>query len=211
MSPPRRTFGPNPPGRVAGAMLRALAAELSDPARFTRAKAYARDGLVLDIAIEPGVVRGEVQGSRYDPYVTELHVGGADRDVGSARPEVALLIPDRDEIAASCTCPDSDTWGGEFCKHVLATALVLADEITVEPGLLAYWRSAPPAATRPRSARATDPDVDVLAPLLSARTALPEPPRLPPRLPMAMPAGAGEAAAVLADALAVLRSSTGSE
>jgi uncharacterized Zn finger protein len=186
-------------------MLRALAAELSDPARFTRAKAYARDGLVLDIEIEPGVVRGAVQGSRYDPYVTELHVGGADRDAGSARTEVALLIPDRDEIAASCTCPDSDTWG-EFCKHALATALVLADEITIEPGLLAHWRSAPPAATRARPARATDPDVDVLAPLLGARGVLPDPPRLPPRLPVAMPAAAGEAAQVLADALAVLRS-----
>ncbi len=207
MSPPHRSFGPNPPGRVAGAMLRALAAELSDPARFTRAKAYARDGLVLDIEIEPGVVRGEVQGSRYDPYVTELHVGGADRDVGSARTELALLIPDRDEIAASCTCPDSDTWGGAFCKHVLATVLVLADEITVEPRLLAHWRSAPPAASRPRPARATE--VDMLAPLLGARAALPDPPRLPSRLPMAMPSAAGEAAAVLADALAVLRSSSG--
>ena len=211
MSPPRRTFGPNPPGRVAGAMLRALAAELSDPARFTRAKVYARDGLVLDIVVEPGVVRGEVQGSRYDPYVTELHVGGADRDVGSARTEVALLIPERDEIAASCTCPDSDTWGGALCKHVLATVLVLADEITIEPELLAHWRSAPPAASRPRTARATEDDVDVLAPLLVARAAFPDPPRLPPRLPMAMPAAAGEATAVLADALAVLRSASGSE
>jgi uncharacterized Zn finger protein len=192
-------------------MLRALAAELSDPARFTRAKAYARDGLVLDIEIEPGVVRGEVQGSRYDPYVTELHVGGADRDVGPTRPEVALLIPDRDEIAASCSCPDSDTWGGAFCKHVLATVLVLADEITVEPELLAHWRSAPPAATRSRRARAAEPDVDVLAPLLGARAPLPDPPRLPPRLPVAMPAAAGEAAAVLADALAVLRSSSPSQ
>jgi uncharacterized Zn finger protein len=187
-------------------MLRALAAELSDPARFTRAKAYARDGLVLDIEIEPGVVRGEVQGSRYDPYVTELHVGGADRGAGSARTEVALLIPDRDEIATSCTCPDSDTWGGASCKHVLATVLVLADEITVEPELLAHWRSAPPTANSSRRARASEPDVDVLAPLLGARAALPDPPRLPPRLPVAMPAAAGEAAAVLADALAVLRS-----
>jgi hypothetical protein len=186
-------------------MLRALAAELADPARFTRAKAYARDGLVLDIQVEPGVVRGEVQGSRYDPYVTELHVAGADRD-GSARPEVALLIPDRDEIAASCTCPDSDTWGGAFCKHVLATVLVLADEITLEPGLLAHWRSSAPAANRSRPVRGAEPDVDVLAPLLSARAPLPDPPRLPPRLPVAMPAAAGEAAAVLADALAALRS-----
>src|SRR5262245_13393526 len=201
MSPPRRSFGPNPAGRVAGAMLRALAAELSDPARFTRAKAYARDGAVIDISVEPGVVRGEVQGSRYDPYVAEVHVPGADPGTGTS--EAALLIPDRDELAASCTCPDADTWGGDFCKHVLATVLVFADEVTVEPELLAHWRSSAPA--RAARARTAEPDVDVLAPLLAARGPLPEPPRLPPRLPVALPAAAGEAGAVLADALAVLR------
>jgi len=202
MSAPRRSFGPNPPGRVAAAMLRALAAELSDPARFTRAKAYARDGAVRDISVEPGVVRAEVQGSRYDPYVTELHVPGVDRATGSA--ELALLIPDREELAASCTCPDADTWGGDFCKHVLATVLVFADEVTVEPAMLAHWRSSAPAHAA-RRARTAQPDVDVLAPLLAARGPLPEPPRLPPRLPVALPAAAGEASAVLADALTVLR------
>ena len=78
-------------------MLRTLAAELADPGRFTRAKAYARDGAVVDIEIEPGVVRAEVQGSRYDPYVTELHVPVADSDGGG----LVDLVPDRTELAVA--------------------------------------------------------------------------------------------------------------
>jgi uncharacterized Zn finger protein len=200
---PRRSFGPNPPGRLAAAMLRALAAELADPGRFTRAKAYARDGAVIDIEIEPGVVRAEVQGSRYDPYITELHVPSAD----SAGGELVDLVPDRTELAVSCTCPDDPPPGGMFCKHGLAALLVLADEFTVEPDLLARWRSGGADDDRPRAKprRPEEDDVDVLAPLLGAPASPPEPPRLPPRLPAAMPAAAGDAAAVLADALSVLR------
>ena len=203
MSRPRRSFGPNPPGRLAAAMLRALAAELADPGRFTRAKAYARDGAVVDIEIEPGLVRAEVQGSRYDPYVTELLVPAAESDDGG----LVDLVPDRTELAVSCTCPDDPPPGGMFCKHGLAALLVLADELTVEPDLLARWRSADAGAgrPRPRPRAGVEDDVDLLAPLLGSPTSPPEPPPLPPRLPVAMPAAAGDAAAVLADALSVLR------
>ncbi len=182
-------------------MLRALAAELSDPSRFTRGKAYARDDAVVDIEIEPGVVRAQVQGSRYDPYATELHVG-AIADPGSV--SLAELIPDRHEIGASCTCPDGGPLGVAYCKHVLATVLVLADEITVEPALLSRWRSGGDYSGVGIE-RPVDDDVDPLAPLLAAVGPVPTPPQLPPRLPVAMPAAAGDAAAVLADALAVLR------
>jgi hypothetical protein len=201
MTRPRRSFGANPPGRVAAAMLRALAAELSDPARFTRAKAYARDDAVIDIVVESGVVRAEVQGSRYDPYVIELHVGAID-EPGSV--SLAELIPDRHEIGASCTCPDGGPLGVAYCKHVLATVLVLADEITVEPKLLSRWRSGGDYSGVGPEWDVED-DVDPIAPLLVAIGPLPAPPQLPPRLPVAMPTGAGDAAAVLADALAVLR------
>jgi hypothetical protein len=198
---PRRSFGGNPPGRVAGAMLRALAAELSDPSRFTRAKTYARDDAVVDIEIEPGVVRAQVQGSRYEPYATELHVGAID-DPGSV--SLAELIPDRHEIGASCTCPDGGPLGVAYCKHVLATVLVLADEITVEPALLSRWRSGGDYSGVVLEQDVAD-DVDPIAPLLAASGPVPAPPQLPPRLPVAMPAAAGDAAAVLADALVVLR------
>jgi hypothetical protein len=198
---PRRSFGGNPPGRVAGAMLRALAAELSDPSRFTRAKTYARDDAVVDIEIEPGVVRAQVQGSRYEPYATELHVGAID-DPGSV--SLAELIPDRHEIGASCTCPDGGPLGVAYCKHVLATVLVLADEITVEPALLSRWRSGGDYSGVVLEQDVAN-DVDPIAPLLAASGPVPAPPQLPPRLPVAMPAAAGDAAAVLADALVVLR------
>ncbi len=184
-------------------MLRALTAELADPGRFTRAKAYARDGAVVDIEIEPGIVRAEVQGSRYDPYVTELHVPAADAGGGG----LVDLVPDRTELAVACTCPDDPPPGGMFCKHGLAALLVLADELTIEPDLLARWRSggAGDERVRPRARPAADEDVDVLAALLGSPAPPPEPPRLPPRLPVAMPAAAGDAAAVLADALSLLR------
>ncbi len=204
MTRPRRSFGPNPPGRLAAAMLRALAAELADPGRFTRAKAYARDGAVVDIEIEPGVVRAEVQGSRYDPYLTELHVAATENTRGD-RAALDELVPDRSEIASACTCPDAAPSGGASCKHVLATLLVLADELTIEPALLTRWRSAASGSGSPRpEARASAP-TDLLAPLLGARGPLPTPPVLPPRLPVAMPLAAGDTADVLADALAVLR------
>jgi hypothetical protein len=182
-------------------MLRALAAELADPGRFTRAKAYARDGAVVDIEIEPGLVRAEVQGSRYDPYVTELLVPAAESYDGG----LVDLVPDRTELAVSCTCPDDPPPGGMFCKHGLAALLVLADELTVEPELLARWRSSDAGGPRPRPRTEVVDDVDLLAPLLGSPASPPEPPPLPPRLPVAMPAAAGDAAAALADALSVLR------
>ena len=52
MTTPRRLITPHPQGRLPAAMLRALAAEMSDPGRFSRAKAYARDGAVIDF-IDP--------------------------------------------------------------------------------------------------------------------------------------------------------------
>ena len=166
MTRPRQVYGANPPGRLPAAMLRALAAEVSDPGRFSRAKGYARDAAVVDIEVEPGRVRAEVQGSRYEPYVAVVHVAPAD-DTAS----LLGLIPDRDELMAECTCPD-DAWGG-FCKHAVATLLVLADEVTAAPEVLEAWRSGDPIElTTP-----ADPPIDVLAGLLHAPAPLPDRPR----------------------------------
>ena len=117
-------------------MLRALAAELSDPGRFSRAKAYARDGAVIDIDIGPGEVRATIQGSRYEPYVASVYVAPSDD-----HDSLLGLIPDRDELRATCSCPDDGPYGGAFCKHALAALLALADEVTIEPAVLARWRS----------------------------------------------------------------------
>ena len=143
MTPPRRTVGTNSAGRLPAAMLRALAAELSDPGRFSRAKAYARDGAVVDIDIEPGQARGQVQGSRDEPYAVTIHAEPARDGEG-----LLGLIPERDELFTECSCPDADTFG--TCKHALAVLLVLADEVSIDTAVLERWRSAGADGTRPR-------------------------------------------------------------
>ncbi len=211
MSRPRQPLGPNPPGRLPAAMLRALAAEMSDPGRFSRAKAYARDGAVVDIDVQPGLVQATIQGSRYEPYVASVAVGRTDDT------ETLLgLIPDRDDVVASCTCPDDATYDGALCKHALATLLVLADEITVEPGVLARWRSGPGELLIGGSARdgddgtgePTGPVVDVLADLLKAPAPIPPIDALPRRVvvPMASRQHDDVVAGVLGHALVAMRS-----
>ena len=146
MSRPRRSLG-NQPGRLVATMLRALAAEVSDPGRYSRAKAYARDGAVIEIDIRPEVVSGLVLGSRRQPYEVLLTVDPAPTDeIGRANPaqlgSMTMLIPGRDELAVSCTCPDADGAPGFLCKHAIAVLLVLADEASIEPALLVRWRTA---------------------------------------------------------------------
>ncbi len=128
MSRPRKPFGANQPGRLPSTMLKVLAAEMSDPQRLRRGKQYAKDGSVLDIIIEPGVVTCEVQGSRSTPYVASLEVS-----VGNG-------MPLRRDVHAVCTCPDDDNWANHACKHVLATMFVFAEELLIEPELLDVWR-----------------------------------------------------------------------
>jgi len=183
-------------------MLRALAAELSDPGRFSRAKAYARDGAVTDIVIEPGEVRGEVQGSRYEPYVATVYAAPAPTDEG-----LLGLIPERSEVMATCTCPDAETFG--VCKHALAVLLVLADELTIEPDLLARWRGGDPVSSPVATPTPPDDSMDAPAPLLAATGPLPERVAIPRRLPVAMAATTdprdADVAAAVAAAIAELR------
>lgn len=142
MSRPRQAFGRNQPGRLPATMLRALTAELSDPGRYTRAKSYARDGAVIEIDIQPGTARGLVLGSRQEPYEATVYVDPVDpEDIDAATVTASLvtLVPDRSELALSCTCPDAD--GGTMCKHALAVMLVMADEVSMEPDVLTRWRT----------------------------------------------------------------------
>jgi len=56
--------------------------------RLQRGRRYARKGQVLDIAIEPGAVRAEVQGSRPKPYTIGIGVA----QLGGGRAEVDLNV-----------------------------------------------------------------------------------------------------------------------
>lgn len=226
---PRAHFGPDPKGRLPATMLRALAAELSDPGRFKRAKAYARDQAVFDIQVDPGSVRGLIQGSRADPYEATVFAAplpAAVREAAEAGTASAVqLLPGRDELAVSCSCPDGDT-SGMVCKHALATLLVLADEVTIEPALLTRWRSGDQlgrpslgraaAAARGETARAdaglrtaapTSPAalVDVLAERRRSPAPLPPPPELAALAPVPITDDLTE---ILALALRVLTDST---
>jgi len=192
MTRPRKAFGQQP-GRLAATMLRALSAELSDPGRYSRGKGYARDGAVIDIEIRAGEVVGQVLGSRRDAYRVSLLAvaapirGGEPMQLTEAA-NVVALIPDRTEMSVRCNCPDGD--GGMMCKHAIAVLLVFADEVSIEPELLARWRGATVDApdddgggdrrdpARSRAAREAAPRVDVLASMLASPVPVPPMPNL---------------------------------
>lgn len=149
MSRPRKPFGAQQPGRLPATMMKVLAAEMSDPRRLRRGKQYAKDGSVLDIIVEPGVVTCEIQGSRSTPYISSLEVTTGDG------------MPLRRDVHAVCTCPDDDNWKGHACKHVIATMFVFSDELLIEPELLDVWRGKhPEAAALPDDRDLDDRDVD---------------------------------------------------
>lgn len=114
-------------------MMKVLAAEMSDPSRLRRGKQYAKDGSVLDIIIEPGIVTCEIQGSRSTPYIAAITVKPGDG------------MPLRRDIDTECSCPDDDNWDGYACKHVVAAMFTLSDEFLLEPELLDVWRNRTPA------------------------------------------------------------------
>jgi hypothetical protein len=203
VSRPRRPFGPNPPGRLPATLVKVLAAELSDAARLSRGKRYWTDDAVVDLVVGHGVATAEVQGSRPQPYVVTLE----------ARP--GLGAPTRREVLVRCTCPDDDGTGRQACKHAVAALFALADEIAVEPEVLARWRRSdtytpteraapePGPAPVPAAPRPVVP-VDELGHLVRASASRPLP-AAPAIDPLEHPRLADRLAAdVLADALDAL-------
>ena len=137
-------------------MMKVLAAEMSDPQRLRRGKQYANDGSVADIAIEPGMVFCEVQGTRSTPYIATLNVSLGDG------------MPLRRDVEGHCTCPDADNvWGAsaggsDICKHVVAAMFIFADELLLEPELLDVWRGRTDTSDAPADTALeehTEPDV----------------------------------------------------
>lgn len=223
MSRPRKPYGATHRGRLPATMIKVLAAEMSDPHRLRRGKQYARDGSVLDIEIEPGVVTCEVQGSRSTPYIAAIEVTQGDG------------MPLRRDVTTRCTCPDDDNWDDHSCKHALAAMFAFSDELLIEPELLDVWRNRPATESagpervadddRPSrrhlrlvdapderaggaTPRGVEPDVPIVDPLeadlaVPAGTELPVVPDLDPLDPP--PPRESQLAAVLRDALAAAR------
>jgi len=130
-------------------------------ARLRRGRSYARGGQVLEVAIEKGVVRSSVQGSRPKPYAVTLQVkalsaagwkklatvlaaearftakllaGEMPEDVETAFEAAGLsLFPERrQDLATECSCPD---WSNP-CKHIAAVYYLLGEEFDRDPFLI---------------------------------------------------------------------------
>lgn len=130
-------------------------------ARLNRGRSYARHGNVLDIDVQPGLVRAKVQGSRKQPYKVEIGLkpisnadwnkvfgllrkkaiyaarllsGEMPRDIEEIfkAAEVPLFPKSGEDLIMSCTCPD---WASP-CKHVAAAYYVLGAEFDRDPFLL---------------------------------------------------------------------------
>jgi len=135
-----------------------------DPNRLPRGRTYARTGAVSALAIAPGEVRAEVQGSRRAPYTVRVRVrtfSTAEWDAvvealagkighaaalldGEIPPEVADdvrsvgldLLPGPGELQPRCSCPD---WA-DPCKHAAAVCYLVADVLDEDPFVLFLLR-----------------------------------------------------------------------
>ena len=134
-------------------------------ARMQRGRRYARAGQVLSLDVDPGLVAGQVQGSRRTPYVVTIQtsqpsdvqwhklddafrsrIGFVARLLaGELPPELedafadagVRLFPSRwSELRARCNCPDSEN----PCKHIAAVLYVFADRLDTDPWLALCWR-----------------------------------------------------------------------
>ena len=130
-------------------------------ARLNRGRSYARHGNVIDIDVQPGLVRAKVQGSRKQPYRVEIGLkpisrgdwnkvigllrrkaiyaarllsGEMPRDIEDifSQAGVSLFPKSGEELIMSCTCPD---WANP-CKHVAAVYLLLGEQFDADPFLI---------------------------------------------------------------------------
>src|SRR6266700_5426098 len=130
-------------------------------ARLTRGRSYARQGQVLSIDVEPGLVKAKVQGSRPKPYnvkiqlrplsdqdwdkVTEamaaqaifaakLLAGEMPTDIEEVfrAVHVSLFPTALKDLETDCSCPD---WANP-CKHIAAVYYLLAERFDEDPFLI---------------------------------------------------------------------------
>ncbi len=129
--------------------------------RLTRGRSYARQGQVLAIDIEAGVVKAKVQGSMPKPYKITIQLRPlSDQDwekvidalasqaIFAARllagempgnieeafstVNLALFPSTQDDLQTSCSCPD---WANP-CKHIAAVYYILAERFDEDPFLI---------------------------------------------------------------------------
>jgi uncharacterized Zn finger protein len=133
--------------------------------RMQRGRTYARKGQVLSIAVRPGVIVAQVQGSRATPYAVRVTLRHPAHDdqwaqieqvMGATVGFVARLLADEvppeledvfedagvdlfpmtwRALDASCSCPDHEN----PCKHIAAVLYLFADQLDRDPWLLLAW------------------------------------------------------------------------
>jgi len=130
-------------------------------ARLGRGRSYARQGQVLSIDIDKGLVKAKVQGSRPKPYditievkslsqadwkklaqalshqalfAAKLLAGEMPQDIEKAFQDVDLsLFPEKlRDLQTDCSCPD---WSNP-CKHIAAVYYLLGEEFDRDPFLI---------------------------------------------------------------------------
>ena len=133
--------------------------------RLGRGRSYARRGQVLSIAIDKGLVKALVQGSRPKPYGVTIRVktlsgvsckklaralshqaifaakllaGEMPQDIEVAFKDAGLsLFPEKlKELDTDCSCPD---WSNP-CKHIAAVYYLLGEEFDRDPFLILKLR-----------------------------------------------------------------------
>lgn len=125
--------------------------------RIERGRSYVRNGMVLDLQIDVGIVTALVQGSRKSPYKVEIQIDELPdatwnkitaqcshkinnmADLAEGRfpkefEEIFLrqkggLFPSPREIHLSCSCPD---WA-DMCKHVAAALYGIGARFDSDP------------------------------------------------------------------------------
>jgi uncharacterized Zn finger protein len=129
--------------------------------RLTRGRSYARQGQVISIDIEPGIVKAKVQGSMPKPYnvkirlkplsdqnwekvtdamasqalfAAKLLAGEMPTNIEEAFHSVHLsLFPAAlSDLETDCSCPD---WANP-CKHIAAVYYLLAERFDEDPFLI---------------------------------------------------------------------------
>jgi len=129
--------------------------------RLTRGRSYARQGQVISIDVEPGMVKAKVQGSRPKPYnvkiklkplsdqdwdkvtdamasqalfAAKLLAGEMPTNIEEAfdAVNVALFPTAATDLDTDCSCPDY----ANPCKHIAAVYYLLAERFDEDPFLI---------------------------------------------------------------------------
>ncbi|MFQ6093117.1 MAG: SWIM zinc finger family protein [bacterium] len=130
-------------------------------ARLTRGRSYARQGQVISIDVEPGLVTSKVQGTHRKPYAVAIRLkplssGDWDKVTDAmaaqaifaakllsgempqniedafAEAKISLFPTSGEQLQTSCSCPD---WANP-CKHIAAVYYLLAERFDEDPFLI---------------------------------------------------------------------------